>query len=345
MPALQNPATPAAAKVHTTVGVLLSSENHAELRTAAIDLYELMCGLVGMDHNAPTAADNANTVLPGGQAISPRGASLCVIDYLRTTMFLRGVDKALREAVERFPGEMIEVLYAGCGVFATLLTSLAGRFDPTKFKITLLDMHERSLEGAQKVFHELGLEASLSDGLIVDAAVYVPPSPPHLIIVEVMQRALDKEPQVAVTANLGANLRPGGIFIPERITVDAWMEYRQENVGLQRREMARLIDLTAASAPAWLTAQDHSLPQVPYVTIDLPQDTAQSSRIVLVTEVTVFDTYKLTENQSGITLPAYRRFKPNPGKNKLEFRYRQGNQPGFDYHWIKGQAPQRAAAL
>lgn len=336
MPFPPTPATPAAAKVHAVVEVLLSSEIDDELRAAAEDLYGLMCGFAGIHHDAPTSADNANTDLPGGQAISPRGASLCVIDYLRTTMFLRGVTQALKEAGERFPGETIEVLYAGCGVFATLLTSLAGRFDTDKVKITLLDVHPRSLEGAKQVFRELGLEAALHECLIVDAGAYMPPSPPHVIIVEVMQRALDKEPQVAVTANLGAYLRTGGIFIPERITVDAWVEYHRENADLPREErLARLIDLTAESAPAWRTKPGSPLPQVPHVKIDLPPDMAQAFRIVLTTEVTVFGPFKLGDNQSGITLPAFRRFKPNSDKRKIEFRYRQGGKPGFDYHWIK----------
>ena len=336
MPVLQSPATPAAAKVHAVVEILLSSECDGELRAAAEDLYQLMCGIAGIHHDAPTLDDNANTNLPGGQAISPRGASLCIIDYLRTTMFLRGVTRALQEAGERFPGETIEVLYAGCGVFATLLTSLAGRFDTGRVKITLLDVHPRSLEGAKQVFHELGLEAALKECLIVDAAVYVPPSPPHVIIVEVMQRALDKEPQVAVTANLGSHLRPGGIFLPERITVDAWMEYRRKDAEQPHEELiARLIDLTAESAPSWLPKTGSPLPQVPHVRIDLPADLSQASRIVLTTEVNVFGPFKLGDNQSGITMPAFRRFRPNIDKRKIEFRYRLGSKPGFDYHWIK----------
>jgi hypothetical protein len=43
---------------------------------------------------------------------------------------------------------------------------------------------------------------------------------PHL---RVLQKALAKEPQVAVTINLGPQLCPGGIFIPERIIVGCYL--------------------------------------------------------------------------------------------------------------------------
>ncbi len=356
MPASLPTLTPAAAKVHALTEILLRSENHVELRAAAQDLYQLMCGFVGMDHESPGHPEREATVLPGGHAISPWGAGRCVLDYLRTTLFLRGVNTAFARASERFPNEVIEVLYAGCGLFATLVTSLAGRFDTGKIRITLLDIHDVSLEGATKVFHELGLEAALAECVNADAAAYVPARQPHVIIAETMQRALDKEPQVAVTANLGAYLRPGGIFIPELITVDACLEYDyRKTPGLTIQpwpedqlppaphlvSLGRIIHLTAETAPAWRTNPDggscSGLVQVPPVGFDLPADSLEALRIALITEVTILAPFKLNDNESGITLPAFRRFKPNIDKTKIEFRYRQGSEPGFDYHWVKAR--------
>ncbi|MDB6072851.1 MAG: hypothetical protein JWO89_491 [Verrucomicrobiaceae bacterium] len=357
MPPSLHTLTPAAAKVHALTEILLHSEVHGELRSAAQDLYQLMCGFVGTDGHAPTTDEHANTNLPGGQAISPWGAGLCVLDYLRTTMFLRGVNTALAKAAERFPDETLEVLYAGCGLFATLVTSLAGRFNPEKVRFTLLDIHSVSLEGAKKVFLQLGLDPSLRECVIVDAAAYVPAKQPHVILVETMQRALDKEPQVAVTANLGAHLRAGGIFIPERITVDAYLEYdSRKTPGLMavqplaedqllpaphRVSLGQLIDLTAKNAPTWRANPGNTQPTgpvlVPPLSVNLPADSIEALRIALITEVTVLDSLKLSDNESGITLPAFRRFKPNAGKVKIEFRYRTGNTPGFDYHWIKAR--------
>jgi hypothetical protein len=85
-----------------------------------------------------------STQLPSGLALAPHLAALCVLDEQRTAAFQRGVALAIEAARARFPGETVEVVYAGTGPFAphvplgrVLDTSLA--LDPVRITIPPTD--------------------------------------------------------------------------------------------------------------------------------------------------------------------------------------------------------------
>ena len=59
------------------------------LNAAAAGLYSLCSSVTGIDEYSGHADDSDGTRLPSGEAISPEDAARCVLDYSRTSKFLR----------------------------------------------------------------------------------------------------------------------------------------------------------------------------------------------------------------------------------------------------------------
>lgn len=336
--------------------LLSPREDGDRLSVAVAALYSLCSSVTGVDDDSKLAEDSGETGLPGGKAISPKDAARCVLDFNRTSKFLRGLHAAVLEARERFPGTTVEILYAGCGPFAPLAVLLAGRFNPSEIRFTLLDIHKRSLDAARLIFQALGAEAFVRDYIQGDAASYKHGAAHglHIVVVEAMQAALEKEPQVAITLNLAPQLSPGGIFIPERVAVDCCLcapakESALLTAGAHAASppdaseggdragalLGRVLELSAeacrnASAPEGGERPGRPFP--PKVTLDVPKVLEGEPNLMLLTTINVFGSIVLESYESGLTWP---RVLCDLGKvrggMRVEFAYRQGGSPGFSY--------------
>ena len=321
---------------------LLFLDHPGRLREAANRLHSLFSNFGGRD-GSENSQDSQVIVLPTGTAICPTDAGRCILDFARTSKFLRGVHQAILSAQEKFPHQPIEVLYAGCGPFAPLAIPLVTRFGPDHLQFTLLDIHGRSIESVRRIIHRLGFDAYVRDYVQADAATYVyqPQAALHIAIIETMQKALEKEPQVANTANISPQLCPGGILIPEKISVDACLvdtskefsvlpaeidetkEFETERV---RIKLGRLLELTSQNATDSL----------PPVTVNIPGELDRKLELMLVTTVNVFDSMVLGEYESAITYPVpVREFDQNDFGTQIGFQYSIGSKPGFRFSRMK----------
>jgi hypothetical protein len=325
------------------------------LNAATAGLYSLCASITRIDEYSDHSGDSDGIRLPSGEAISPRDAARCLLDQSRTSKFLRGLYAAILEARERFPHAVIEILYAGCGPFAPLAVPLTTRFNSAEIKFTLLDVHKRSLDAARSIFQALGKSAFVRDYIQCDAASYQNDAPHviHVVVVEAMQAALEREPQVAITMNLAPQLCPGGIFLPERITVDGYLcdltkEFPSLPAGAVaadslsgggsdrvRVNLGRVLELTAGSCRNLLASSnsdEHGVTSLVPKLLNVSKDVDGEFYLMLSTAITVFDSIALDDYESGLTCPRilYDVGKTHGGK-VIEFEYHLGDKPGFKY--------------
>lgn len=133
-----------------------------------------------------------STQLPSGLALAPDLAAQCVLDVKRTATFLRGTANAIAAARERFPGDAIEVVYAGTGPLAPFVVPL---LPMSGVRFTLIDVDARSLRMLRVLLDRLGLQVDL---VHADATEYRHPTAMHVVVSETMQRSLAVEPFVAI---------------------------------------------------------------------------------------------------------------------------------------------------
>jgi hypothetical protein len=198
---------------------IIASKSSREEIQAAKDLSDFFSQFFLHEDEMPQQTKHTETIIPGGVALSPSDAAICLDDYLRTSRFIKASYLAIQELLLTFPNQKINILYAGCGPYATILMPLLPLLNKEDISIVLLDINAYSIQSANKLMKKLDLTDYSVQVLQANAITYKQPEskPLHLVITETMFRALIREPQVAITANLAPQLCSGGILIPEEI--------------------------------------------------------------------------------------------------------------------------------
>jgi hypothetical protein len=341
------PSDPRLTRLADAASVLLfGGDDDRRSEAALTSLDQLFRAITGLNENTVDLRDRSAISLSAGSAISPLDAASCLIDVRRTTVYLRGVYHAIQEARQRFPGDIIRVLYAGCGPFAPLCLPLLPLLARQTVHFTLLDVHARAMESVQAIMAALRLEGANIECLVGDATHYRRPKqrPLHVIVSETMQRALEREPQVAILMNTAPQLTAGGLMVPEMIAVDAALTDLSQELGSNgvaagpsaaavkpwsgRIPLGRILKVDRERACAWSAAGVSS--HLPPVRIALPSVVPAQYSLVLATTIRTLGAHLLREYESGLTHPLV--VNGWRAGEEIEFTYRLRKKPGFAWN-------------
>jgi hypothetical protein len=315
-------------KLRLLAQILLTGENPAGLRVACHELYDLFCEIAGLDDSDQNLAVQNGTLLSTGKAISPVNAARCLWDFKRTYQFVRGIGAAALELKNRFPTERIEILYAGCGPFASLIVPLLDRFSPDEISLTLLDYHAASIASVKRLFEKLNFEKFNAVFIQTDASQYKHSRRIHLVICETMQNTLANETQTANTFNLAPQLCEGGIFLPEKISIEVCLANSgTENGAGKHIDLGRILELEAEKI-----RRNQAL-GFPPVQFKIPAQAKQPGlRFAILTKIRIFDCFRLDDYDSAITYPKFINDAPEiENADSIEFSYVIDQKPHFEY--------------
>lgn len=308
--------------------LLRTDASHQQMFEAAEELYRLLLAAAWMQPDDPK--NRSDMHLPEGKAIAPAWAAMCIRDFYRTRQFLRALISAVQTMRSSTPDAPVHVLYAGTGPFATLALPLTTMFSPEEVQFTLLEINPESIKMLRNVLEVFQAEGYVRKIEQTDATTYQAKEPVHIVVTETMQQALQDEPQVAITRNLAPQLAPGGILVPQKVTVSAGLFNIHNLLEINTspsayRLLCPVYELSARSV--------ETTAPFPEVLVDIPESFEEGfTQFCLFTEICLFDDIFLHTGDSGLTQPKLL-FKTGAGgkfsASKVGIRYAMDRKPGF----------------
>jgi hypothetical protein len=292
---------------------------------------------------------NNEHLLKGGVALSSFDASICVDDALRTARFIKSVFAAIIVLQDRFPNQKTNILYAGCGPFATLVLPLLPFFHKDDLDIILLDINASSLESVKNLISAIGFQQFEIQIVEANATTYTKPDswPMHLLITETMFAALLKEPQVSITKNLAPQLVANGILIPEEINISFGYAFfgnepfLQSNIPMNGSYFNNLNNFHKNYKNQLFTINNKLLfveelnlenNQIESDFYELPKDFILNPDICIYTEIKIFADFRLHSSESYITNPYCLVSLFNISTSKyIQFCYQYNSIPKWNY--------------
>lgn len=324
--------------------LLHEEKSGIELQRLCVDLYSLLLEVSGFDPEKKESRENIK--LKSGTAIGSTWAAFCIQDFIRTQRFLKAINQAIKDKLEAQPGSPIQILYAGCGPFATLITPLLTLFKEDQIKCTFVDINPVSIESLRNTLKVLNLESYIQKIELCDILEYQidPLNSPDIVICETLQAALRKEAQVAIYLHLGPQMKESTIFIPERIEVHAG--FLDSNLD-QKRMMGELKDdesciqilaplLTLEKSTHQSIDKHHDAFCILFETkILIPQELHGFDRICLLTKIKLYRDIELAYWESPLTIPIQYSSLTTEHAGKLaQIHYELCSEPEFKMKFL-----------
>lgn len=311
---------------------LLLSTSAGESKRLIDPILEQLCQITAVELHPEYFLDTEASTTPFGKAVSLTTAAQCAEDPERGRVFIQGIYQAIQDKLALNPQRPIQILYAGTGPFAWLLLPLLPLFSASQIQVTLLDIHPASLDKVTKLIEHFDLADRVLEFVCADATVWQPEAVVKFDVIasETMKHLLQQEPQVQIFSHLQAYLADDGVLIPQNIELDAWLECRTVQDLAETHYLGPLFSLNLQTARL-LADGDRSFLAG---TLLLPDFSPSAVTLKFTTSIQVYGNSTLSENQSQLTLPRYRRKQWLKPLSCLAFRYEQGAHPDFVFDVI-----------
>jgi hypothetical protein len=332
--------------------ILNETKKFGDIKKSIDELYVKYHRITSIDGKPKNNSINHGVALPFGETLSTPLAAGCIFDYVRTTKFLRGIKKGIDKFLTQYPDEAVNILYAGSGPFATLISPLLPLYDKNYIKVDVIEYHQESIDHLNEIISQLKLTEYFGDIFQGDAAEYKNEANKKydIIIAECMRHALIIEGQVGITLNLSKYLSNEGVMIPNKIkvntllgnvsyeisTVDSrirsyFFNLRRKNAIKRRINLGEIICLDKNSHKEFKYLDDSRM-RIEGKIIEIPKRIGKMVDIIYETKIEITDGVILDEqDESGLTRPFYEKDFPvaKPGM-KIRFDYQMGPNPRFD---------------
>lgn len=329
-------------RMRQILDVLLDTAAPPERLAAAVgELESILCSIHGVRSAVEDETQRYRLQGKHGQVISPGYAVSTMQDAIRTAKYVRALLAAIEASRNRLGGARVHVLYAGPGPQAPFFVLPALFFGADQLAYTLVEILPTNCAALRQVIDVLGLEGHVTQLIHGDAVEYRHEGEPyHVVVLEIMQRALGEEPQVAACVNLVDQLAPEGVLIPECIELRAVL--CNESLELSHRSAGRAPDAALAERRALgvvfrvtrescreLKARAHE--RTPRVSrVPIPEMLSAARQLAILTEIRLFGATTLHEGESGLCAPVYlSNLGPLRGGQTLHTEYVFGALPGL----------------
>ena len=265
--------------------------------------------------NSKCASENTTSndiILSQGVAVNTKLAGDCFTDFQRTFAFMKGTYLCVKEKIDQGI-QPVNILYVGTGPYLTIILPLLFLLHPGMITITTLEINENSYSCSKQLIKKLKKENYFKSVLLTNALCFKTTDRFDLIISETMDKALTREPQVAIFAHLINLLKPQGHLIPESININlvassinleknvaynCYTDTRTKEFNDQHRQF---IDNILKADKSFFQQINTASQKIWLKTVSTSQIKPGLNELLLLTEVVIFNTIRLIEDESWLT--------------------------------------------
>ncbi|WP_408033054.1 SAM-dependent methyltransferase [Tenacibaculum xiamenense] len=254
-----------------------------------------------------TIKDDNDLFFDTGKALGTKWAALCLNDLLRTKKFVQGTYKAIRKKLKE--KQAVKVLYAGTGPFATLILPILHLFSSDQLKVVLMEVNQETCQYLKKVINTLELNDYVQEYIVADASKFKfnENQRSDIVVSETMQRALEKEQQVAIMMNIFSQMKDDTFMIPQSIKLYAAL-ISSFDPTLKSEKTYEILDTVFDLNPELINTYHKEFNEsneynFPPKVVTITHDKADFKNFAILTEVQIFDDIVLKYNKSSLTVP------------------------------------------